>query len=91
MKIKCGRKEFEVTNKDEILWNGACYQLTTQKYRDGWYEVFPIVSKTLAKKLIKEGKLVESDKKFVNFLGNSTGYIIYIFNVDDEKEGDSDE
>ena len=59
MKIKCGRREFEVTSKDEIMDNGACYQLVTQQYYDGSYHyAIPRVSKQLFKELKDKGKIV---------------------------------
>lgn len=64
MEIKCGRRTFNVTSKDLILDNGACYQLITQKYFKNWYEVSPIVAKSTFKKLLKEGKIRKSEKKY---------------------------
>jgi hypothetical protein len=58
MKIKCNREEFDLNNNDVIFYNGACYQLTTRIVRKGWSEYYPVVSKVLAKKLIKNGNLV---------------------------------
>ena len=57
MEIKCGRRTFTVTEKDLILDNGATYQLITQKYFDGWFEVSPSVAKSTFNKLLKEGKI----------------------------------
>jgi len=64
MKIKCGKRTFEVTEKDRILHNGATYQLITQTYFDGWFEVFPTVAKSTFKKLLKEGKIRLSAKQY---------------------------
>ena len=58
MKIKCGREEFDLTDKDVIMYNKFCYQLITQRTGSGWKESIPIVSKVLAGKLIKQNKLV---------------------------------
>lgn len=64
MKIKCGRREFEVTEKDRILDNGAIYQLITQYYQKGWEKLTPIVSKSTFDKLLKSGKIRLSSEKY---------------------------
>ncbi len=64
MEIKCGRRTFTVTEKDRILDNGACYQLITQRYFDGWYRAIPMVAKTTFKKLLKEGKIRLTSEKY---------------------------
>ena len=69
MEIKCGRRMFDCTSKDLILDNGACYQLITQEYYTDWHYCSPRVSKTLFKKLLKEGKIRKSKKKY------KTGYL----------------
>lgn len=68
MEIKCGRRIFDCTSKDLILDNGACYQLITQKYYSDWHYFSPRISKILFKKLLKEGKIRKSKKKY------KTGY-----------------
>ena len=62
---------FNCTSENLILDNGVCYQLITQKSitqnfdnRHNWYRFFPVVSKTLFKKLLKEGKIRKSKKKY---------------------------
>lgn len=69
MKIKCGRKEFEVTEKDRILDNGAIYQLVTQCYHKGFDEVTPIVAKSTFDKLLKSGKIRLSSEKWHGLYG----------------------
>lgn len=64
MEIKCGRRIFNVTSKDLILDNGACYQLITQKYFKDWHNCTPVVSKTLFKKLLVMGKIRKSEKRY---------------------------
>jgi hypothetical protein len=75
MEVKCGRRMFNCTSENLILDNGACYQLITQKSitqnfdnRYNWDRFSPVVSKTLFKKLLKEGKIRKSKKKY------ETGY-----------------
>lgn len=62
MKIKCGRKEYEVSNKDLIMYNGACYQLILE-CGNNFGETNPLVSKTLFNKLLKEGKIEKSHEE----------------------------
>ena len=58
MKIKYRREYLELTDKDIIFDNGSCYQLTTQKVGYGWNSKTPVLSKTMIKKMIKNGELV---------------------------------
>ena len=67
MKIKCGRREFEVTEKDRILDNGVCYQLITQYYQDGWSKLNPRIAKSTFNKLLKEGKIRLSSEKYSDY------------------------
>ena len=64
MKIKCGRREFEVTEKDRILNNGAIYQLITQYYHKGFEKVTPVVAKSTFDKLLKSGKIRLSSNRW---------------------------
>jgi len=58
MIIKCGRREFDLNEKDIIFDNGACYQITSQTYREGFAEYYPVIAEAKAKKMIKEGYLI---------------------------------
>ena len=58
MKIKYRKEYLELTDKDIIFDNGACYQLSTQKVGCGWNSEIPVLSKTMIKKMIKNGDLV---------------------------------
>jgi len=58
MKIKCRKEEFDLNEEDAIMYNGACYQIITQKTGHGWNWSYPIIAKNKAKQLIKEGKLI---------------------------------
>ena len=66
MELKIRKKVFNVSEKDRVLFNGACYILLTQKVRDGWHDVNPTVPKTTMKKLIKEGKAVLMEEKYTS-------------------------
>jgi hypothetical protein len=79
MDIKCGVRTFKVTNEDLILDNGACYQLITKNYFKDWYYHTPIVAKTLFNKLLKEGKIRKSKKKYKSGLASGIEYDLYEF------------
>lgn len=53
VEIKSGRKRFNCTSKDAIMFNGAVYQLITQTYWKDWTELNPIISKTEFNRLLK--------------------------------------
>lgn len=57
MELKCGKNTYQLTERDVILFNGACYTLITRKERSGYFESSPTVAKAKAKKLIKDGFL----------------------------------
>lgn len=59
MRIKCGRKEYEVSSEDLIMDNGSCYQLILKR-GNIYGECNPIVSKSLFNQLLKEGKIAKS-------------------------------
>lgn len=79
MEVKCGRKIFNCTNKDLILDNGACYVLITQKYFKDWRYVVPTVAKTTFKKLLKDGKIKKSKKKYKASSSKDIYYDLYEF------------
>lgn len=79
MEIKCGRRVFDCTSKDLILDNEACYQLITQTYSRGYNKLHPIISKTLFKKLLKEGKIRKSEKKYETGYSSQPYYDLYEF------------
>lgn len=58
MVVKCGREEFTLTREDDILFNGACYQIITQKVGYGFNSYSPRIAKVKAKKMIRDGELV---------------------------------
>jgi hypothetical protein len=85
MEIKCGKRTFNVTSKDLILDNEACYILITQTFYKDWCNQHPSVSKTLFKKLLKEGKIRKSKKKYKASLSKDIYYDLYEF-VESEGE-----
>lgn len=56
--IKMNRKVYTITDKDRIMFNGACYILITQKERWGYSQGCPTVPKKWTTKWIKENALV---------------------------------
>ena len=82
--LKIGRNTFEINEKDVVLFNGACWQLITQKvYRD-WHYYSPTMSKTLCAKLLKKNVLilVKKENEFVTSDGKQIGLYYYKFDVD---------
>lgn len=63
MKIKCGRDEYDINSNDIILDNGSCIQILTRKTYNG--DVLRM-SKSLFKKLLREGhlKLIKKEDTF---------------------------
>ena len=60
--LKVGRRTYTIIESDQVLFNGKCYLLVTQKYQSGWNKVTPTLAKTKAEKYIKQGYLVESSR-----------------------------
>jgi hypothetical protein len=82
--MKIGRNEFEITDKDIILDNGACYQLITQTIRRGWSETYPVIAKTLFEKLKRAGAVYTNDEldQLAKSKKYSVGCTYWKFNVD---------
>ena len=87
MDIIASRRHFEVTNKDIVMYNGACYQLMTQKYlaHDGGmyhlsYDATPKIPNSRAEKLIREGKLIQFTTQKSQYSNLPLKY--YRFNVE---------
>lgn len=59
MEVKCGRKTIVLDANDVIMFNGACYQITTQRKIDGWYSYPFKIANVKAEKMIKRGELVK--------------------------------
>lgn len=82
-KLKIGRQVFDITEKDVVMFNGACWQLMTQTVRSGWYDCHPTVSKTLCEKLLKKDVLILVEKKgeFIAESGKQMGFYYYKFDI----------
>lgn len=62
IKLKVGRKIFDIGKNDVIFSNGACYQISTQIINSGFHQTCPIISKTQVKSLLKCGFIYTNDK-----------------------------
>ena len=95
MELKIGRYTFtDVTNKDWILDNGACYQCVTLKHMENFGGRYCImkptwtqISKKQFKDLYKKGIIVEypeleTDPRYVERYGQY-GMKAYRFNVEE--------
>lgn len=82
--LKIGRRVFDITEKDVVMFNGACWQLMTQTVRSGWHDCYPVVSKTLCEKLLKKNILilVKKEREYVTESGKQMGLYYYKFNMD---------
>ena len=69
LKIKSGHKEFVLTEKDRILFNGCAYILITQKILKGYSSYSPTLTKSKIKKLIKSGSLILDKEKYTSLWG----------------------
>lgn len=85
MELKIGRRKFDITDKDIVFDNGACYQVATQSYQDGWYSCSPIMSKTQFQKLIKKEALVLVKEKFAYKAGNGKDIFYKYYRFDTTK------
>lgn len=59
MEVKCGRKTIVLDANDVIMFNGVCYQITTQLKVDGWYSYPFKIANGPAERMIKKGDLVK--------------------------------
>lgn len=82
--LKIGRRVFDITDKDVILFNGACWQLLTQTIFVEHSCCYPSVSKTLCEKLLKKNILilVKKEKEYLTKDGKQMGLYYYKFDMD---------
>lgn len=71
MKIKCGRKEYDVHIGDKIMFNGAIYILMIPDS--------PVISKALFKKLVREDVIVKRGKFKCTTKWTTTYYDRFVF------------
>ena len=81
--LKFGRNVFDITDEDVVMFNGACWQLISQKIFDGWYDYYPKVSKTMCEKFVKKGILVmyKKEQEYLTQDGRQMGLYYYKFNM----------
>ena len=86
--LKIGRRTFDINEKDVVLHNGACWQLISQTYFDGWRSVYPTVSKAMCEKFVKKNILVhvETKDEYVTAEGKQMGMYYYKFDMGKLKE-----
>lgn len=71
MKIKCGRKEYDVHIGDEIMFNEAIYILMIPNK--------PVISKALFKKLVREDVIVKKGNFVYHTPHTTTRYDRFVF------------
>ena len=88
MIVKIGRNYFDITEDDVVLFNGAIWQLITQKIAKGWYHYSPVVAKNKADKWKKTGAiyLVKETGLYKTESGEQMGLRYYKFNIEKLKE-----
>ena len=82
--LKIGRRVFNITEKDIVMFNGACWQLITQTIHSGWNNYYPTVSKALCEKLLKKNILilVKKEREYTTESGKQMGLYYYKFDMD---------
>lgn len=82
--LKINRRNFDITNRDVVLFNGACWQLITQTYFSNWYNHYPLMSKTMCERFVKKGILVLHEKKdeYITSSGKQMGLYYYKFDIE---------
>ena len=88
IKLKINRREYEITENDVVLFNGACWQLITQKCFDGWFYAIPSMSKTICEKFVKKNILImfKKEKEYITSEGKQMGYYYYKFDMEKLEE-----
>lgn len=88
MIVKIGRNHFDITEDDVVLFNGAIWQLISQKIAKGWYHYSPVVAKNKANKWEKTGAiyLVKETGLYKSESGEKMGLRYYKFNIEKLKE-----
>lgn len=75
MEIKTRNGIINVSNKDVVLFNGACWQLLTQTYFSDYHYRYYLLNKAKCEKWVKDGVLV------LKKASNQMGLWYYRFNV----------
>lgn len=82
--LKIGREVFDITEKDVVLFNGACWQLITQKIFSNYHYCSPTMSKTMCEKFVKKGILMmfKKEREYTTMDGKQMGLYYYKFDMD---------
>ena len=84
VKLKIGRKIFNIDENDLILDNGSVYQIVTQEIRSNdWSLYSPQISKTLFNKLKKEN-LIYTNQELIDIASKTyavKGCTLYKFDI----------
>lgn len=82
--LKIGRKVFDITEKDVVLFNGTCWQIITQEIFSNYRYYPPTMSKTMCEKFVKKGILVmfKKEKEYTTMDGKQMGLYYYKFDMD---------
>lgn len=88
MKIKIRNKEFEITDKDIVLFNGVCWMLITQEILCGYHNFNPILSKVNCERWREKGALILIEEKdlYTTSGGEQMGLWYYKFDIEKMKE-----
>ena len=88
MIVKIGRNHFDITEDDVVLFNGAIWQLISQRIVKGWNNYVPVIGKTKADKWKKTGAiyLVKETGLYKTESGKQMGLWCYKFNIEKLKE-----
>lgn len=88
VELKIGRRTFNITNNDVVMHNGACWQLISQTYFNGWNSATPVMSKTMCEKFVKKNILVhyKTSEEYETADGRKFGLYYYRFDVDKLEE-----
>lgn len=82
--LKIGKKVFDITEKDVVLFNGARWQLITQKIFSNYSYYSPTMSKIMCDKFVKKGILMmfKKEKEYTKMDGKQMGLYYYKFDMD---------
>ena len=88
MIVKIGRNHFDITEDDVVLFNGAIWQLISQRIAKGWNKYVPVIGKIKAEKWKKTGViyLVKETGLYKTESGKQMGLWYYKFNIEKLKE-----
>lgn len=84
MNIKVKNGVFNLTDKDVLLFNGACWQLITQEYFTGWHSACPRFPMVKCKKWVKKGALTLIKEKDLYKTADGQQMGLWYYKVNEE-------